>query len=66
MPYIIAFVLFAAFTANVVIGAVGDAPPVNNVVEALIMFGAAIAFSVGILRSEAREQSKQESNTKNQ
>ena len=57
MPYVIALVLVAAFTANVVVGAVGDAPVVGNVVEMLILFGAAIAFSVGILRSEARAKS---------
>lgn len=60
MPYLIALVLVAAFTANVVVGAVGDAPIVGNVTEMLILFGAAIAFSVGILRSEAREKSKNE------
>lgn len=58
MPYLIALVLVAAFTANVVVGAVGDAPIVGNVAEMLILFGAAIAFSVGILRSEARAKSE--------
>lgn len=58
MPYLIAFVLVSAFTANVAIGALGDAPLVGNVVEMLILFGAAIAFSVGILRSEARAKSE--------
>ena len=58
MPYLIALVLVAAFTANVVVGAVGDAPIVGNVAEMLILFGAAVAFSVGILRSEAREKSE--------
>ncbi len=58
MAFLIALVLVAAFTANVVVGAVGDAPIVGNVAEMLILFAAAIAFSVGILRSEAREQSK--------
>ena len=59
MPYVIAFVLVAAFTANVVVGAVGDGPIVSVVVEMLILFAAAIAFSVGILRSEASQKSKQ-------
>lgn len=54
MPYIIALCLVAAFTANVVIGAVGDGPVVGTVTEMVVLFAAAIAFSVGILRSEAR------------
>ena len=58
MPYVIALVLVAAFTANVVVGAVGDAPIVGNVAEMVILFAAAIAFSVGILRSEARANSE--------
>ena len=58
MPYVIALVLVAAFTTNVVVGAVGDAPIVGNVAEMLILFSAAIAFSVGILRSEARANSE--------
>ena len=58
MPYGIALVLVLAFTANVVVGAVGDAPIVGNVTEMLILFAAAIAFSVGILRSEARATSE--------
>lgn len=59
MPYVIALVLVAAFTANVVVGAVGEAPIVGNVAEMLILFSAAIAFSVGILRSEARAASEE-------
>lgn len=62
MPYLIALVLVAAFTANVVMGAVSDGPLVSNVAEMLILFGAAISFSVGILRSEARAKAE---NTKN-
>ncbi len=58
MPYVIALVLVAAFTANVVMGAVGEAPIVGNVAEMLILFAAAISFSVGILRSEARANSE--------
>ena len=60
MPYIIATALLLAFVANVVIGAVGQSPIVDIVTEMLILFGAAIAFSVGILRSEAREKAKNE------
>jgi len=58
MAYLIAAVLVMAFTANVVIGAVGDAPIVGNVAEMVILFAAAIAFSVGILRSEARAKAE--------
>ena len=58
MPYLIALCLVAAFTGNVVIGAIGDGPIVGVVVEMLVLFGAAIAFSVGILRSEARAKAK--------
>jgi len=54
MAYLVALVLVAAFTANVVMGAVASAPMVSNVWEMIILFGAAIAFSVGILRSEAQ------------
>lgn len=53
MPYVVAFVLVVVFTVNVAVGALGDAPIVSNVVEVLILFAAAIAFSVGILKSEA-------------
>lgn len=58
MAYLVAALLVAAFTANVVMGAVGDGPLVRNATEMLILFAAAIAFTVGILRSEAREKSK--------
>ena len=57
MPYFIAAALLLAFVINVTIGAITKAPPVSNVVEMMVLFGAAIAFSVGILRSEAREKS---------
>lgn len=61
MPYIIALALLLAFVANVAIGAFGSSAPVGIVAEMLILFGAAIAFSIGILRSEAREKAKQSS-----
>ncbi|MEL7099664.1 MAG: hypothetical protein AAGM84_12615 [Pseudomonadota bacterium] len=54
MSYLIAAVLVLVFTANVVVGAINGVPVVGNVAEMLILFAAAIAFSVGILRSEAR------------
>ncbi len=61
MPYLIAGILLLAFVANVVIGAVSNAPLVNNIWEMLILFAAAIAFSIGILRSEAKEISDKKS-----
>ena len=61
MPYLIAGLLLLAFVANVVIGAVGNAPMLSNVWEMLMLFAAAIAFSVGILRSEAQKNSDEES-----
>ena len=60
MAYLIALLLVAVFTANVVIGAVTGASPLNIVAEMLILFAAAIAFSVGILRSEAQAKADQE------
>ncbi len=60
MPYFIALILLLAFIGNVVSGAVGSAPVVGIVTEMLILAGAAVAFSVGILRSEAREKSNTE------
>lgn len=54
MAYIVALVLVLCFTANVVTGAVSGTPFFGNVVEMLVLFGAAIAFSVGILKAEAR------------
>ncbi|MEM9707961.1 MAG: hypothetical protein AAF871_04160 [Pseudomonadota bacterium] len=62
MPYVIAAVLLVLFVANVAIGAVGQSAPVGIVAEMLVLFSAAIAFSVGILRSEAREKAKQNPN----
>ncbi|MEO1705949.1 MAG: hypothetical protein AAFR53_05885 [Pseudomonadota bacterium] len=60
MAYAIATLLLLAFIANVVMGAIGQSAPVGIVTEMLILFGAAIAFSVGILRSEARQKSQQD------
>ncbi|MEL6959288.1 MAG: hypothetical protein AAGL89_10095 [Pseudomonadota bacterium] len=54
MPYAIALVLLLAFIGNVTLGAFAE-PLVGIVTEMLVLFGAAIAFSIGILRSEARE-----------
>jgi len=40
----------------------GNAPAVGNVAEMVILLAAAVAFSVGILRSEAREKTRKEAN----
>jgi TRAP-type C4-dicarboxylate transport system substrate-binding protein len=56
MPYLVALVLVAAFTANVVFGAVGQERFVGNVGEMLILFAAAISFSVGILLASAERR----------
>ena len=60
MSYVIALVLVLAFTANVAIGAVNGVPVVGNVAEMIILFAAAISFSVGILRSEAKAKNSKE------
>jgi len=62
MPYIVALVLVAMFTVNVTASALGNAPAVGNVAEMVILLAAAVAFSVGILRSEAREKTRKEAN----
>ncbi len=54
MAFIIALILFLAFTANVAIGAIGDAPLVGNVAELLVLLAASTAFVVGILQQEAK------------
>jgi len=62
MPYLIVVVLLAVFTTNVVLGKVGGSAFVGVVGEMLILFAAAITFSVGILRSEARARSNRSDN----
>lgn len=57
MPYFVAAALSLAFVVNVTIGAITKSPPVSNVMEMMLLFGAAIAFSIGILRSEALQKS---------
>jgi hypothetical protein len=53
MAFIIALILFLAFTANVAIGAIGDGPIVGNVGELIVLLAASISFVVGILQQEA-------------
>ena len=54
MAYIIALIAMIGFTLNVVAGASNGVSPLGDVAEMLILFGTAVAFSVGILQSEAR------------
>ena len=56
MAFIIALILFLAFTANVAVGAIGDGPIVGNVGELLMLLAASISFVVGILQQEAKEK----------
>lgn len=64
MAYFIALLLVMTFTANVVVGAVGDGPIVGIVAEMLILVAAATSFSVGILLSEARAKANQSTKSK--
>ncbi|MEM0989554.1 MAG: hypothetical protein AAGK00_11775 [Pseudomonadota bacterium] len=52
---IVALILFAAFFANVSMGAADMKPVLNDVREALTLFAAAIFFVVGVLVREARQ-----------
>lgn len=54
MAFIIALALVVGFTTNVVIGAVQGTAPLGVVSEMLVLFAAAVAFTVGILQREAR------------
>ena len=62
MAYLVALILVAGFTVNVVMGAINGTAPLGVVAEMLILFGAAIAFSIGILRSEARAKASNDAN----
>lgn len=59
MAFLVALGLLAVFVANVVMGAVAGAPFFGNVVEMIVLFGASIAFVIGILRAEARRKGQQ-------
>jgi hypothetical protein len=56
LGFIAALILLVAFTANVVMGALGDARFVGNVAEMVVLLAAAIAFVVGVLQREARDK----------
>ena len=59
MAYIMAVILVACFTANVTLGAISETgiAPLGVVVEMMILFGASVFFSIGILHSEAHAKS---------
>jgi hypothetical protein len=54
MAFIIALMLFLAFTVNVAIGAISDGPIVGNVGELLMLLAASVSFVVGILQEETK------------
>ena len=56
----VALVLFAAFFANVALGAFARVAFLSDVNEMLMMFAAAIAFVVGVLQRELRTKRKAE------
>jgi hypothetical protein len=58
MALILAGLLLAAFVTNVAFGAVEGNPPLGNVAELLLLIGAAIAFTVAILKAEARARGR--------
>lgn len=58
MSFFVALVFLAVFVANVVMGAIAGSPMFGNVVEMIVLFGASIAFVIGILRAEARRKSQ--------
>lgn len=59
MAFLVALGLLAVFVANVVMGAVAGAPFFGTVAEMIVLFGASIAFVIGILRAEARRKGQQ-------
>lgn len=56
MAFIIALILLSTFVANVVIGAVSNAPLVGNVTEMIVLLLASVAFVAGILQREAQDK----------
>lgn len=58
MFLIIAAVLLFCFVANVVLGATLASAPLSDVAEALVLFGASIAFVAGVVRLEAERSER--------
>lgn len=59
MAYCVSLMLVIGFIANVTVGAFAGSAPLDNVAEMLILLVASIAFSVGILQSEATARSSE-------
>ena len=60
MFLIIAAVVFGIYIVNVVLGATGGAAFVGDVGEMLLLFAAAIAFVIAVLRREAAEKAERD------
>ena len=60
MFLIIAAVVFGIYIVNVVLGATGGATFVGDVGEMLLLFAAAIAFVIAVLRREAAEKAERD------
>lgn len=58
MFLIASFIVFAAFFANVALGAFADAAVLGDVGEMLVLFAATILFVVAILQKEADRKNK--------
>lgn len=58
MFLIASFIVFAAFFANVAMGAFADAAILGDVGEMLVLFAATILFVVAILQKEADRKNK--------
>lgn len=59
MALVLAGILFAAFVANVLIGALGGTTLLSDVNEMLLLFAASIAFVAAILQREARAKNNE-------
>ncbi|ABV93769.1 hypothetical protein Dshi_2030 [Dinoroseobacter shibae DFL 12 = DSM 16493] len=54
--------VFTIYVANVVMGAVTNAPMFSDVTEMVILFIAAILFTVAILKAEAADPDRKDRN----
>lgn len=55
-------IVFAIYVANVVLGAMTNAPFFDDVAEMVILFIAAILFTVAILKAEAADKDRKDKN----
>lgn len=60
MFLILASILFLAFVSNVVLGATGSGVVLSDVGEMLVLFAASVAFTVAILKREAKVKKGQQ------